>query len=232
MKPLFPLLLALSLAAGVVACSEKSEAGNKTQQSESETITLNDESKGTSKVNNEATPIEQDVKEVTATMETTLGTIKIKLFHKEAPKTVANFVGLAEGTKEFIDPKTGEKTKRAFYDGLIFHRVIPDFMIQGGDPVGNGTGGPGYQFDDEFDPKLKHSKPGILSMANAGPGTNGSQFFITEAPTPHLDMRHSVFGEVTEGMDVVHKIARVDRDRMDRPKEPVMIKKLTINRVK
>jgi peptidyl-prolyl cis-trans isomerase A (cyclophilin A) len=232
MKPLYPLLLALSLVVGVVACSEKSEAGNKTQTSESETITLNDESKGTSKVSNEATPIEQDVKEITATMETTLGTIKIKLFHKEAPKTVANFVGLAEGTKEFIDPKTGDKTKRAFYDGLIFHRVIPDFMVQGGDPEGTGMGGPGYQFEDEFDPKLKHSKPGILSMANSGPGTNGSQFFITEVPTPHLDMRHTVFGEVTEGIDVVKKITSVERDRSDRPKEPVVIKKLTINRVK
>ena len=232
MKPLYPLLLALSLVVGVVACSEKSEAGNKTQASESETITLNDESKGTSKVSNEATPIEQDVKEITATMETTLGTMKIKLFHKEAPKTVANFVGLAEGTKEFIDPKTGDKTKRAFYDGLIFHRVIPDFMVQGGDPEGTGMGGPGYQFEDEFDPKLKHSKPGILSMANSGPGTNGSQFFITEVPTPHLDMRHTVFGEVTEGIDVVKKITSVERDRSDRPKEPVVIKKLTINRVK
>lgn len=189
-------------------------------------------SKGNTKMTSEATTNDQNVKEMIAVMETTLGTIKIHLFHKEAPKTVANFVGLAEGTKEFTDPKTGEKTKRHFYDGLTFHRVIPGFMIQGGDPVGNGTGGPGYEFEDEFNPKLRHSKPGILSMANAGPNTNGSQFFITDAPTPHLNDRHSVFGEVIEGLDVVKKIANVARDSRDMPKEPVLIKKLTITRIK
>ncbi|MEZ0372090.1 MAG: peptidylprolyl isomerase [Candidatus Sericytochromatia bacterium] len=165
-------------------------------------------------------------------METSLGTIKLRLFHKEAPKTVANFVGLAEGTKEYIDPKTGDKAKSHYYDGLSFHRVIPGFMIQGGDPVGNGTGGPGYEFEDEFHPKLRHSKAGMLSMANAGPNTNGSQFFITDAPTPHLNDRHTVFGEVIEGLQVVKTIANVSRDAMDKPKEPVVIKKLTITRVK
>lgn len=175
---------------------------------------------------------DSDVKEMFALMKTNMGDMKIKLFHKRAPKTVANFVGLAEGTKEYTDPETGEKAKGKYYDGLIFHRVIPGFMIQGGDPLGVGTGGPGYQFDDEFHPELKHSKPGILSMANAGPGTNGSQFFITEAPTPHLDNRHSVFGEVVEGLDVVTKIANAKRDARDKPLEDVKIESLTIERVK
>ena len=150
-----------------------------------------------------------------AVFDTTKGTIKIKLFADKAPKTVANFIKL---------------TEKHFYDGLIFHRVIPDFMIQGGDPLGNGTGGPGYQFSDEFDPSLTHSKPGILSMANSEPNTNGSQFFITEKETPWLDGRHTVFGEVTEGMNVVHKIAKVERDSRDMPVHAIMIKKVTIIR--
>ena len=131
---------------------------------------------------------------VYAHFDTTEGAFTIKLYDKEAPKTVANFVGLAEGTKEWKDPVTGEKKKTPFYDGVIFHRVINGFMIQGGDRLGQGTGGPGYQFGDEFHPSLHHDKAGILSMANAGPNTNGSQFFITLGPTPHLDRRHSVFG--------------------------------------
>ena len=129
---------------------------------------------------------------------TTEGAFTIRLFDQEAPNTVANFVGLAEGTKEFTDPKTGKKTTRRFYDGLVFHRVIAGFMIQGGDPLGTGTGGPGYKFADEFSPKLRHSKAGILSMVNSGPSTNGSQFFIMLPATPWLDNRHSVFGEVVE----------------------------------
>jgi peptidyl-prolyl cis-trans isomerase A (cyclophilin A) len=163
-----------------------------------------------------------------ARFDTTEGTFTIRLFDKEAPNTVANFVGLAEGTKEWRDPATGERRKRPFYDGIIFHRVINGFMIQGGDPLGQGTG---YTFGDEFHPKLRHDRAGILSMANAGPNTNGSQFFVTLGPTPHLDNRHSVFGEVVEGMDVVKKIGAVPTGRQDRPIKPVVINKLTIERV-
>ncbi|HAG90923.1 MAG TPA: peptidylprolyl isomerase [Bdellovibrionales bacterium] len=166
-----------------------------------------------------------------AKFETSQGNFKIQLFPDKAPKTVENFVGLAEGTKEWTDPRSGEKMKKPFYDGVIFHRVIPDFMIQGGDPLGVGTGGPGYTFEDEFHPELKHSKPGMLSMANAGPNTNGSQFFITVAATPWLDGRHSIFGEVVEGYDVVEKISNVPRGAQDKPKEDVVIKKVTIERV-
>ena len=165
-----------------------------------------------------------------ATFDTNRGTFKVTLFADKAPKTVENFVGLAEGTKEFTDPKTGDKVKRPYYDGLIFHRVIKDFMIQGGCPIGQGTGGPGYKFGDEFHPELKHNKPGLLSMANAGPGTNGSQFFITTVPTPWLDNRHTIFGEVTEGYDVVDAIGKTKTGPMDRPVEPIVINKVTITK--
>lgn len=166
-----------------------------------------------------------------ALFDTNLGSFKVQLFHTQAPKTVENFVGLAEGTKEWTDPKTKAKKKSNFYDGLIFHRVIKGFMIQGGDPQGNGTGGPGYQFADEFHPDLTHSKAGILSMANAGPNTNGSQFFITLGPTPHLDKRHSVFGQVIDGMDIVEKIGETPTSRVnDKPAEDVVIKSLKIIR--
>ncbi len=163
-----------------------------------------------------------------ARFDTTEGPFKIRLFDKEAPSTVENFVGLAEGTKPWLDPKTGETKTQPFYDGVIFHRVIDGFMIQGGDRLGQGTGGPGYKFNDEFHPALRHHKAGILSMANAGPNTNGSQFFITLAPTPHLDNRHSVFGEVVEGMDVVKKIGAVRTGAQDRPVQPVVINHVTI----
>lgn len=166
-----------------------------------------------------------------AIFETSQGNIVIKLLEKEAPNTVANFVGLAEGTKEFINERTGAKEKRPYYDGLVFHRVIPDFMIQGGCPQGTGMGGPGYKFGDEFHPSLKHSTKGKLSMANAGPGTNGSQFFITVAATPWLDNRHSIFGEVVEGQDVADKISKLPRDSSDRPRTAVTINKVKIERV-
>ena len=166
-----------------------------------------------------------------AHFETTLGNFTIELFDTKAPNTVANFVGLVEGTKEWKHPKTGEKhTNTRYYDGIVFHRVIQGFMIQGGDPLGLGYGGPGYQFDDEFHPDLRHDRPGILSMANAGPKTNGSQFFITLGPTPHLDRKHSVFGVVTSGLDVVQKIGGVPTDRNDRPLTPVVMKKVTIEK--
>lgn len=163
--------------------------------------------------------------------DTTMGRIIARLFTEQAPKTTAVFIGLVEGTKPWKDQNTGQMVQRPFYDGLIFHRVIPDFMIQGGCPLGMGYGGPGFKFEDEFHPKLRHNKPGILSMANSGPNTNGSQFFITERPTPHLDNKHSVFGEVVEGMEVVHKIARVQRDRQDKPITPVVMKKVSIVRI-
>jgi len=166
-----------------------------------------------------------------AIFETSQGNIVMRLLEQEAPKTVENFIGLAEGTKEFTDESTGKKTKKNFYDGLVFHRVIPDFMIQGGCPQGTGRGGPGYRFADEFHPSLNHSKAGKLSMANAGPGTNGSQFFITVAATPWLDNKHSIFGEVVEGQDVANKISKVPRDSSDRPKTPVVLQKVRIERV-
>ncbi len=165
-----------------------------------------------------------------ATLKTSMGDVVVQLFEDKAPKTVANFVGLATGTKEWIDPKTGDKVKRPLYNGTIFHRVIPGFMIQGGDPLGNGTGGPGYKFEDEFNPDLRHTKGGILSMANAGPNTNGSQFFITLAPTLHLDNRHSVFGEVVKGQDVIIAIGNVSRDARDRPIKEVVLKEVVISR--
>ncbi len=166
-----------------------------------------------------------------ARFDTTEGEFLVRLFDKDAPATVANFVGLAEGTKEWTHPATRQKQRTPFYDGLIFHRVIDGFMIQGGCPLGSGVGGPGYQFADEFHPSLRHRAEGILSMANAGPSTNGSQFFITLAPTPHLDNRHSVFGEVVEGLDVVKKIGRVRTGPRDRPATDVVMRKVTIERV-
>jgi peptidyl-prolyl cis-trans isomerase A (cyclophilin A) len=167
---------------------------------------------------------------VYATFVTTEGTFVIKLADQDAPNTVANFVGLAEGTKEWTDPQTGQKVKKPYYDGTIFHRVIDGFMIQGGDPLGQGTGGPGYNFPDEFSPKLRHSKEGILSMANRGPNTNGGQIFVTLAPTPWLDNHHSVFGEVVEGMDIVRKIGKVPVGAADRPVKEVRITTVTIEK--
>jgi peptidyl-prolyl cis-trans isomerase A (cyclophilin A) len=160
---------------------------------------------------------------------TSEGSFKVRLFDDEVPKTVANFTGLAEGSKEWTDPRTGRKTNARYFDGTIFHRVIDGFMIQGGDPVGQGTGGPGYTFADEFSPKLRHDRAGLLSMANRGPNTNGGQFFITLAATPWLDNKHSIFGEIVEGMDVVKKIGSTPTSKPgDRPLKPITIQSVTI----
>lgn len=161
---------------------------------------------------------------------TSEGSFTVRLFDQEAPRTVENFVGLAEGTKEWTDPRTSQKVKKPYYDGVTFHRVIEGFMIQGGDPLGQGIGGPGYTFADEFHPKARHSKAGILSMANRGPNTNGGQFFITLAPTPHLDDRHSVFGEVVDGMDVVNRIGSTSTTDRDRPVKDIVIQTIRIER--
>lgn len=163
-----------------------------------------------------------------AEFKTSLGDFKAKLYKDRAPRTVENFAGLASGTKEFTDPKTGEKVTRPYYNGLIFHRIIEGFMIQGGCPEGTGYGGPGYKFDDEFHPELSHAKPGILSMANAGPNTNGSQFFITLEPQQQLDNGYNVFGEVIEGLEVVKKIGSTPTQPGDRPVEEVVINEIII----
>ena len=166
-----------------------------------------------------------------ATFDTTAGKLTCALFPKQAPKTVANFIGLATGTKDWTDPKTGQKKHGVpLYNGTIFHRVIPNFMIQGGDPLGQGTGGPGYEFEDEFSPDLTFDQPGRLAMANSGPATNGSQFFITEVPVPHLNNRHTIFGQCTpESVEIVKEIARRPRDeRNDRPSQDVKINNITI----
>ncbi|RKG60526.1 peptidylprolyl isomerase [Corallococcus sp. AB011P] len=165
-----------------------------------------------------------------ATMETNQGTIVLKLFSKDAPKTVANFVGLASGEQAWINPKTGERVEgKPLYDGVIFHRVIPDFMIQGGDPTGTGRGDPGYRFEDEFKSNRDFDKKGQLAMANAGPGTNGSQFFITTSTPQFLKGRHTIFGEVVKGYDVVEKIANTPRNRQDRPDTDMVIQHVTIS---
>jgi peptidyl-prolyl cis-trans isomerase A (cyclophilin A) len=161
---------------------------------------------------------------------TTEGNFTIRLFEQEAPRTVENFVGLAEGSKEWSDPRTNQKVRKPYYDGTIFHRVIDGFMIQGGDPLGQGIGGPGYNFADEFHPKVRHNKAGIMSMANRGPNTNGGQFFITLAPTPHLDDRHTVFGEVVDGMDIISKIGRTKTGDRDRPVKDIVIQHVIIEK--
>jgi len=174
-------------------------------------------------MSNEKETYKENIDRATAVFETNLGTFEAELYAKECPETVWNFINLAEGRQK--TPRGGN-----YYDGLSFHRVIEGFVIQGGCPFGNGTGGPGYQFKDEFDRSLRHNAAGILSMANAGPGTNGSQFFVTLAPTPHLDDRHSVFGKVSKGLDVVMKIGAIATGPMDKPKDPVIMEKVTIRR--
>ena len=167
-----------------------------------------------------------------ALINTSEGAIVCRLFEKDAPKTVANFVDLAEDKRDWTHPSTGKKSKDRLYDGTIFHRVIPSFMIQGGDPMGSGMGGPGYKFEDETKGSShRFDKPGKLAMANSGPNTNGSQFFITVAPTEWLTGKHTIFGEVVEGYDVVEKISAVPRGGQDRPKKDVVLQSVTIERV-
>ena len=167
---------------------------------------------------------------LTATLRTNSGPVVIRLFPDHAPKTVRNFVELAEGGKQWTDPRTGRTTTDKLYDGTVFHRVIPDFMIQGGDPLGTGRGGPGYEFADEIHPDLRFDRPYLLAMANAGPGTNGSQFFITVGATPWLNGKHTIFGEVIEGSDVVDLISRVKTGSQDRPAQDVVIESVTVER--
>jgi peptidyl-prolyl cis-trans isomerase A (cyclophilin A) len=166
----------------------------------------------------------------TATLHTNRGDITVELYEDRAPRTVENFVGLATGEQEWEDPETGETRTDPLYEDVLFHRVIDDFMIQGGDPTGTGRGGPGYQFDDEFHDELTHDGPGVLSMANSGPNTNGSQFFITLDATPHLDGRHSVFGQVVDGMDVVREIGSVETDANDRPVDDIVLESVDVDR--
>ena len=168
-------------------------------------------------------------KKIYATFETSLGNFTCMLYPESAPKTVANFVDLAKGEKKWTHPTTGEKTNEPLYKDIVFHRVIPDFMVQTGDPIGNGTGGPGYKFEDEIDDVLTFSNPGTLAMANSGPSTNGSQFFITVAATPWLHGKHTIFGRVIEGQEIVDAISKVKRDQRDRPLEPVILKKIEIS---
>jgi peptidyl-prolyl cis-trans isomerase A (cyclophilin A) len=167
---------------------------------------------------------------LTATLRTSRGPVVIRLLPDHAPKTVQNFVGLAEGTQEWTNPRTRQQGQGGLYNGTVFHRVIPQFMIQGGDPLGTGTGGPGYQFADEFHPDLSFNRPYLLAMANAGPGTNGSQFFITTVPTPHLNGKHTIFGEVVEGQEVVDEISNVQTGRGDRPVQDVVLESVEITR--
>lgn len=164
-----------------------------------------------------------------ANLVTSMGDIRVRLLPDHAPTTVENFVGLATGKKTWRDPKDGKERNDPLYDGTVFHRVIPEFMIQGGDPTGTGRGGPGFKFEDEVSGGPSFTKPGYLAMANAGPGTNGSQFFITEAPATWLTGKHTIFGEVLEGMDVVNAIARVPRDGADKPKQDVVLERVEIS---
>jgi peptidyl-prolyl cis-trans isomerase A (cyclophilin A) len=175
-------------------------------------------------------PVTSTIQTATATLHTNRGDIKIALFGNHAPKTVANFVGLAQGTKDYSGENASGSTSGPFYDGVVFHRIIEGFMIQGGDPTGTGRGGPGYEFADEFHPELQFDRPYLLAMANRGPGTNGSQFFITVGPAPHLNRRHTIFGEVVdpESQKVVDAIATTATDRNDRPTDPVVVDSVTI----
>ena len=207
-------ILTLLAAVAVVGCTRSAgaaESSSKPKQPAKSAVKPAGQPEGKSQDTTMANPssgIPQGKGDLYAIFQTSQGNITVRLFEKDAPETVANFVGLATGSKEWTDPRSHAKTHAKLYDGTVFHRVIPSFMIQGGDPLGTGTGDPGYRFKDEFQSGKKFDKPGLLAMANAGPNTNGSQFFITEVPTPHLNNRHTIFGEVVKGFELVPKIAR------------------------
>ena len=219
------IAIALCFTLGSVTAFADTAAGNGGDPIASHTISLEDATKG---VKGSGTLMAKIDVEQGGKM---LGSFTCELFEKQAPKTVANFVGLARGLRPWKDPKTGEWVKKPMYDGTVFHRVIPEFMIQGGDPKGTGTGDPGYEFGDEFDPSLQMDKGGILAMANRGPNTNGSQFFITEKGAPWLTGKHTIFGSC-EPLELVTKIAGVPKGPRDMPTEAVTMKKVTISRGK
>ncbi len=208
-----PMMISLGLALAGAGCAGKAVPTGETMKSEGSAA--------------QPAAKKSEVQTPHAVLQTSKGKIVVRLLPADAPKTVENFIGLATGRKEWIEPNTGQQVRRPLYNGTLFHRVIPSFMIQGGDPLGNGTGGPGYRFEDEFS-RRGFDKSGLLAMANAGPNTNGSQFFITVAPTPWLNNRHTIFGEVIEGQDVADVISTTPRDGSDRPLTPVILKEVTI----
>jgi peptidyl-prolyl cis-trans isomerase A (cyclophilin A) len=224
MKKIFPLFLALILSGCQASTLVSPNSNYQIQNNTTPTMT------STPIPSQSASPSSEKISEnVTAIFKTSMGDIEVKLFPKSAPKTVANFIGLANGTKEWKDPKTGEVVSgKSLYAGTIFHRVIPDFMIQGGDPKGTGMGGPGYQFADEFDQAQNFSEPYMLAMANSGPDTNGSQFFITVAPTTWLNNKHTIFGKVIKGKEVVDAIANAQTLPGDKPTKDITLKNIEI----
>lgn len=235
------MVLSALLALGTVACEKKSDdaKGKSTSKGKGPGTTKKGASPAAGNMDALRPPLASDLEpylkgipgtgdKLYATIQTTLGEFHCELYHKRAPMTVANFVGLARGLKPYRSVRTGKIEKGPYFEGIIFHRVIPNFMLQTGDPTGTGRGGPGYRFRDEFHPELRHDKPGIMSMANAGVATNGSQFFITERPTPHLDDKHTVFGLCAE-IDLIKQIANVPK-RGSRPVDDVSILKVTFQR--
>ncbi|MFL5309463.1 MAG: peptidylprolyl isomerase [Myxococcales bacterium] len=208
MRTILPFLAVLALGGCKDAASAETKAPQKKQPAAAKPAGQPEGKAQDTIMADPSTGIPQGKGDLYAIFQTSQGNITVRLLEKDAPETVANFVALATGAKEWTDPRTRAKSHAKLYDGTVFHRVIPNFMIQGGDPLGTGTGDPGYRFKDELGSGRRFDKPGLLAMANAGPNTNGSQFFITEVPTPHLNNRHTIFGEVVKGFELVPKIAR------------------------
>ena len=213
MRTILPLLAILALAGCKDAASAETKAPQKKQPTATKPVGQPEGKAQDTSMANPSSGIPEGKGDLYAIFQTSQGNITVRLLEKDAPETVANFVGLATGSKEWTDPRTRAKSHAKLYDGTVFHRVIPNFMIQGGDPLGTGTGDPGYRFKDEFQSGRRFDKPGLLAMANAGPNTNGSQFFITEVPTPHLNSRHTIFGEVVKGFELVPQIARAGNNQ-------------------